>query len=43
MIKIIDFFKNLPRKKCHYCGLDMDEKADCYVNICDDCDHPARI
>ncbi|MEQ6377217.1 protein YhfH [Bacillaceae bacterium S4-13-58] len=42
MISAIEFFKNLPRKKCSKCGNEMDEKADCYHNICDECDHPAR-
>jgi len=42
MIKVIEFFKNLPKKKCTLCGFDIVEKADCYGNICDDCDHPAR-
>ncbi|HLR64059.1 MAG TPA: protein YhfH [Pseudogracilibacillus sp.] len=42
MINIIEFFRNLPKKHCHYCGTTINEKADCYGNICDDCDHPAR-
>jgi len=42
MTSILEFFRNLPKKKCHACGQDMHEKADCYGNLCDDCDHPAR-
>jgi hypothetical protein len=42
MQSIVDFFKSLPRKKCQECGQDIMEKADCYGNICDDCDSPAR-
>ncbi|MFD2630323.1 protein YhfH [Oceanobacillus kapialis] len=42
MLNIIEFFRNLPKKKCSQCGLDMTEQADCYGNLCDECDHPAR-
>lgn len=42
MQSIVEFFKNLPGKKCHKCGDIIVEKADCYGNICDDCDSPAR-
>jgi len=42
MINVIEFFRNLPEKICHHCGHPMFEKADCYGNICDECDHPAR-
>ncbi|QHS24400.1 YhfH family protein [Virgibacillus sp. MSP4-1] len=38
----MEFFRNLPSKKCVKCGSQIHEKADCYGNICDDCDHPAR-
>ncbi|MRH44161.1 YhfH family protein [Aquibacillus halophilus] len=41
MMSIVEFFRNLPRKKCAKCGNDIVEKADCYVNLCDNCDHPA--
>ncbi|MDL4842783.1 protein YhfH [Aquibacillus rhizosphaerae] len=41
MISMVEFFRNLPRKKCSKCGNDIVEKADCYVNLCDNCDHPA--
>ena len=42
MINVIEFFRNLPKKKCSQCGNEMHEKADCYGNLCDECDHPAR-
>ncbi|MFG6116237.1 YhfH-like protein [Thalassobacillus cyri] len=42
MMSIVEFFKNLPRKQCVSCGNAIDEKADCYGNLCDECDHPAR-
>lgn len=42
MFDVIAFFKNLPNKKCHRCGETICEKADCYGNLCDECDHPAR-
>ncbi|WP_074598143.1 protein YhfH [Sediminibacillus halophilus] len=42
LLSIVEFFKNLPRKKCHNCGKEILEKADCYGNLCDHCDHPAR-
>ncbi|WP_102027983.1 protein YhfH [Salirhabdus sp. Marseille-P4669] len=42
MTSVIEFFRNLPKKVCKVCGEQIDEKADCYGNICDECDHPAR-
>lgn len=42
MINVLEFFYNLPDKNCHECGQAIREKADCYGNICDECDHPAR-
>lgn len=42
MKNVLEFFKTLPKKKCHHCGKDMNEHADCYGNLCDECDHPAR-
>lgn len=42
MGSIVEFFRNLSKKKCHWCGKEINEKADCYGNICDECDHPAR-
>ncbi|WP_156643723.1 protein YhfH [Lentibacillus sp. JNUCC-1] len=42
MMNVLEFFRNLPRKKCHICQNAIHEKADCYGNICDECDHPAH-
>lgn len=42
MINVIDFFKNLPKKHCQQCGVEMVEQADCYGNTCHECSHPAR-
>ncbi|MCP8615525.1 protein YhfH [Salirhabdus salicampi] len=39
---VMEFFRNLPTKSCTKCGERIEEKADCYGNICDNCDHPAR-
>ncbi|GIO25708.1 protein YhfH [Ornithinibacillus bavariensis] len=39
---ILEFFRNLPPKKCQQCGRKINEQADCYINICEECDHPAR-
>ena len=41
MLGLVEFFKNLPKKKCHHCGNNIVEKADCYGNVCDECDSPA--
>ncbi|WP_084040689.1 protein YhfH [Gracilibacillus boraciitolerans] len=41
MINILEFYRNIPRKKCKKCGNEIVEKADCYQNICDHCSHPA--
>lgn len=39
---LVEFFKNLPKKKCQKCGHEIVEMADCYRNVCHDCDHPYR-
>ena len=41
MMNVVEFFRNLPKKKCNHCGFEMVEQADCYGNICDECNHPA--
>ncbi|WP_081658219.1 protein YhfH [Pontibacillus halophilus] len=38
----LEFFKSLPKKKCSDCGTDINEQADCYSNLCEKCNHPAR-
>lgn len=42
MFNVIEFFRNLPKKMCAHCGEEIIEQADCYKNICEQCDHPAR-
>nr|WP_096270401.1 protein YhfH [Paucisalibacillus globulus] len=42
MMNVLEFFQNLPKRKCQNCGQDIKEQADCYINICEECDHPAR-
>ncbi|MFC0523530.1 protein YhfH [Pontibacillus salicampi] len=42
MLNALEFFKNLPDKKCSKCGNTIQEQADCYGNLCEECDDPAR-
>ncbi|MBP2004109.1 MULTISPECIES: protein YhfH [Halobacillus] len=42
MMNVIEFFRNLPKKQCTKCGHAIQEQADCYGNVCDECSHPAR-
>lgn len=38
MIKnIMEFFRNLPPKKCTECGHEIEEQHECYGNKCDKC------
>lgn len=37
LIKISEFFKNLPRKKCTDCGHEIEEQHECYGNRCSEC------
>ena len=38
MVKsIIEFFKNLPAKRCVTCGEEIVEQHECYGNKCDAC------
>ncbi|WP_081447413.1 protein YhfH [Bacillus coahuilensis] len=34
---IVEFFKNLPSKKCETCGENIEEQHECYGNHCDNC------
>ncbi|MBS4193594.1 protein YhfH [Lederbergia citri] len=34
---VIDFFKNLPAKKCTECGEKIAEQHECYGTKCDQC------
>ncbi|GGD24057.1 MULTISPECIES: protein YhfH [Pontibacillus] len=42
MMSPIEFFKTLPEKKCTACGNAIQEQADCYGDVCEECDDPAR-
>ena len=37
LINVIEFFKNLPAKKCATCGEEIVEQHECYGNKCDKC------
>ncbi|WP_064965379.1 protein YhfH [Ornithinibacillus contaminans] len=39
---VLEFFRTLPKKTCQQCGQEINEQSDCYINICEECDHPAR-
>ncbi|TQR19032.1 protein YhfH [Psychrobacillus vulpis] len=34
---VIEFFRNLPKKKCDKCGEPIEEQHECYGNHCDKC------
>ncbi|MBO0993635.1 protein YhfH [Bacillus sp. SD088] len=34
---IVEFFKELPPKKCSQCGEKIVEQHECYGNLCDQC------
>lgn len=36
---VIEFFKNLPPKKCTQCGEKIEEQHECYGTTCDKCNH----
>ncbi|WP_374721217.1 protein YhfH [Peribacillus tepidiphilus] len=35
----VEFFNNLPPKKCVECGNTIEEQHECYSNKCDSCNH----
>jgi predicted nucleic acid-binding Zn ribbon protein len=37
LVKVLEFFKNLPPKKCVQCGKEIEEQHECYGNTCTDC------
>ena len=37
LIKMTEFFMNLPHKKCSTCGKEFEEQHECYVNTCNEC------
>ena len=43
IMKINDFFRNLPKKQCKECGNEIEEQHECYGNTCDECQHVTVI
>ncbi|MBP1933602.1 protein YhfH [Ammoniphilus resinae] len=37
LIPINEFFRTLPQKCCAKCGEVVEEQADCYTTICENC------
>jgi hypothetical protein len=37
MVDALEFFKNLPPKKCTDCGSEIEEQHECYGNLCEKC------
>ena len=37
LIKMAEFYKNLPRKKCTNCKKEVEKQHECYVNKCEEC------
>ena len=37
LMKVLEFFKNLPPKKCVQCGREIEEQHECYGNTCENC------
>ncbi|MCU7766929.1 protein YhfH [Priestia megaterium] len=37
LMKMTEFLKGLPTKKCANCGKEMNEQHECYVNKCNKC------
>ncbi|HLR09718.1 MAG TPA: protein YhfH [Bacillota bacterium] len=40
MINVLKFFRNLPEKRCYACGDIIYEQAECYSNLCNECNKP---
>lgn len=38
MENVVEFFKNLPAKKCSNCGEKIEEQHECYGSQCEKCD-----
>ena len=34
---VMEFFRNLPPKKCSECGENIEEQHECYGIVCDKC------
>lgn len=41
MEPVVDFFRTLPAKVCTECNHPLEEQADCYPNICPECEGTA--
>lgn len=39
IVNVIEFFKNLPAKKCVTCGNEIEEQHECYNTKCDACNN----
>jgi hypothetical protein len=39
---VVEFFRNLPAKKCVECGNEIDEQHECYGSKCDNCMDPGK-
>ncbi|MCM3004783.1 protein YhfH [Priestia koreensis] len=39
LVKMSEFFRNLPKKRCMECNEEMEEQHECYGNKCDKCLH----
>lgn len=37
LIKMSDFYKELPCKKCESCNKEVEEQHECYINKCKEC------
>jgi len=37
LMNALEFFKNLPPKKCSECNKEIEEQHECYGNKCNEC------
>ncbi|WP_338780902.1 protein YhfH [Metabacillus sp. FJAT-52054] len=37
LVKLTEFFRNLPGKQCAECGKEIEEQHECYGNTCNSC------
>ncbi|MCU7766928.1 YhfH family protein [Priestia megaterium] len=37
LMRMTEFLKKLPVKKCANCGKEMNEQHECYINKCNEC------
>lgn len=38
MVETLEFYRKLSKKMCAVCGHEMEEQAECYLNVCKDCE-----